>query len=50
MSNLFGHEKLRVYKASVEFVILGDSLLKSVERKIAACGHLLRAMDGILQS
>jgi four helix bundle protein len=47
MSNLFGHEQLRVYKASVEFVTLGDSLLKLVEGKAVACGHLSRAMEGI---
>lgn len=47
MSNLFGHETLRVYQVSVEFVTLGDSLLACVERKTAACDHLLRAMEGI---
>ncbi len=47
MSNLFGHENLRVYTVAVEFVTLGDSLLKSVEGKAVACGHLSRAMEGI---
>ena len=47
MGNLFGHEKLRVYTVAVEFVTLGDSLLKLVEGKAAACGHLSRAMEGV---
>jgi len=47
MSNLFGHENLRVYKVSVEFVTLADSLLELVERKAVACGHLSRAMEGV---
>jgi four helix bundle protein len=47
MSSLFGHEHLRVYKASVAFVVFGDSLLKLVEGKASACDHLSRAMEGI---
>ena len=47
MSNLFGHEKLRVYRASVEFVTFADTLLKFIERKADACGHLSRAMESI---
>ncbi len=34
MSSLFGHENLRVYKASVEFVVLGDSLLTAMARNL----------------
>lgn len=47
MDELFGHENLRVFKASVEFVAIGDSLLELVERDVAACDHLSRAMEGI---
>ncbi|MFZ4394457.1 MAG: four helix bundle protein [Kiritimatiellia bacterium] len=47
MGNLFGHENLLVYKASVDFVLLGDSLLKVAGSKPVACNHLSRAMEGI---
>jgi four helix bundle protein len=47
VDDLIGHEKLRVYRASLEFVSVGDALLALVGSNVAACDHLSRAMEGV---
>ena len=44
---MFGHENLLVYKKSLEFIPMGDSLLNLADRPAVARDHLVRAMEGI---
>ena len=48
MTQLFGHEKLKVYQKSMGFVSMRRALLDAVPRRIAACDHLDRAAESIL--
>jgi four helix bundle protein len=43
----FGHERLKVYDKSLEFVGLSTEVLGRVTRKVAACDHLARATESI---
>jgi four helix bundle protein len=48
MTQPFGHEKLIVYQKSMRFVAVGNALLDSLPRLVAACDHLDRAAESIL--
>ena len=48
MAEMFGHEKLKVYKKSLGFIGLRSGLLARIERRVAACDHLDRAAESIL--
>ena len=45
---MFGHEKLVVYKKSMEFVALRRELLACISRRVIACDHFERASESIL--
>jgi len=45
--NCFGHQKLKVYNKSLQFLAVSDELLASILCKIAANGHLCRAAESI---
>jgi four helix bundle protein len=47
MTDGFGHERLRVYQAGVEFVAWGEEICEQCARKIRALDHLRRASGGI---
>ena len=44
---MFGHQKLRVYEKSLQFVSTSDVLLRAVPRTVAACDHLCRASESL---
>ena len=46
--DMFGHEKLLVYKRSLEFVTMRRELLGHITRRVIACDHLERASESIL--
>ena len=48
MTQLFGHEKLKVYQKSMGFMSIRRTLLNALPRRIAACDHLDRAAESIL--
>ena len=48
MAEMFGHEKLKVYKKTLGFVGLRSELLARIERRVAACDHLDRGAESIL--
>jgi four helix bundle protein len=48
MAQPFGYEKLIVYQKAMRFVAVGNALLGSLPRRVAACNHLDRAAESIL--
>ena len=48
MTQVFGHEKLRVYQRGVEFAAIRRELLANLPRRVAACSHLERAAESVL--
>ena len=48
MAEMFGHEKLTVYKKSLGFVGMRSELLARINRRVAACDHLDRGAESIL--
>ena len=48
MTQLFGHEKLVVYRKGMEFVAMRKTLLDGLPRRVAACDHLDRGSESIL--
>jgi len=48
MAQLFGHEKLIVYKKSMEFAVSRSELLGGLSRRVAACDHLDRGAESII--
>ncbi len=48
MTQLFGHEKLKVYQKGLGFVAMCKGLLDSLPRRVAACDHLDRGAESIL--
>ena len=47
MTQLFGHEKLTVYRKSMEFAAMRSEWLDRIPRRVAACDHLYRAAESI---
>ena len=45
---MFGHEKLVVYKKSMDLVALRRELLTCISRRVIACDHFERASESIL--
>jgi len=48
MAELFGHEKLKVYEKTRDFVGLRSELLARIDRRVSACDHLDRGAESIL--
>jgi four helix bundle protein len=48
MTQLFGHEKLKVYQKGMGFAGIRSTLLDGLRRRVAACEHLDRAAESIL--
>ncbi len=48
MTQLFGHEKLKVYQKGIEFAVLRSRLLDGLSRRVAASDHLDRGAESIL--
>ncbi len=48
MTQLFGHEKLKVYQKGMGFAVIRRTLLDGLPRRVAACDHLDRAAESIL--
>ena len=48
MTQLFGHEKLKVYQKGMGFAEIRSTLLDGLLRRLAACDHLDRAAESIL--
>lgn len=48
MAEVFGHERLKVYRKGMEFVAIRRELLDSISRRVAACDHLDRGAESIL--
>lgn len=48
MTQLFGHEKLKVYQMAMNFAAIRSTLLNSLPRRVPACDHLERAAESIL--
>jgi len=48
MAQLFGHEKLIVYRKGMEFASVRRELLDELPRRVAACDHLDRGAESIL--
>lgn len=48
MAELFGHEKLTVYRKGMEFAASRNVLLEGLRRRVAACDHLDRGAESIL--
>jgi len=48
MAELFGHEKLTVYRKGMAFAASRSGLLEGLRRRVAACDHLDRAAESIL--
>ena len=48
MTQLFGHEKLKVYQKGMRFAEIRSTLLDGLLRRVAACDHLDRAAESIL--
>ena len=47
MSGLFAHERLRVYRASIDFVAWLEGLYPESERRVSAHEHLVRASASV---
>ena len=50
MAQLFGHERLGVYRKGMEFAAIRKSLLDALSRRVAACDHLDRGAESILNT
>jgi len=48
MAQLFGHEKLTVYRKGMAFAAMRSEWLDRMPRRVAACDHLYRAAESIL--
>lgn len=48
MAQLFGHEKLIVYRKGLAFAAMRSEWLDRMPRRVAACDHLYRAAESIL--
>ena len=48
MTQLFGHEKLKVYQKGLGFAAIRSTLLDGLPRRVAACDHLDRGAESIL--
>lgn len=48
MAELFGHEKLTVYRKGMAFAAIRSVLLDGFHRRVAACDHLDRGAESIL--
>jgi len=48
VTQLFGHEKLKVYQKGMEFAAVRSMLINGLTRRVAACDHLDRAAESIL--
>jgi four helix bundle protein len=48
MTQLFGHEKLKVYQKGMGFAAIRSTLLDGLSRRVAACDHLNRGAESIL--
>jgi len=48
MTQLFGHEKLKVYQKGMGFAAIRSTLLDCLPRRVAACDHLDRGAESIL--
>ena len=48
MTQLFGHEKLKVYQKGMDFAKIRRAVLDGLPRRVAACDHLARGAESIL--
>jgi hypothetical protein len=48
MTEPFGHEKLIVYQKGMRFAAFRGALLERMPRRVAACDHLDRGAESIL--
>ncbi len=48
MAEMFGHEKLKVYEKTRDFVGLRSELLARIDRRVSACDLLDRGAESIL--
>jgi four helix bundle protein len=47
MAELFGHEKLNVYRKAMQFATSRNDLLERLHRRVAACDHFNRSAESI---
>ncbi len=48
MTQLFGHEKLKVYQKGMNFAAIRSELLAGLPRQVSACDHLDRGAESVL--
>lgn len=48
MTQLFGHEKLKVYQKGMDFAEIRREVLNRMPRRVAACDHLDRGAESVL--